>query len=192
MTTLIYPHASRPSHTLSLVAGGAIWTALRQLGCSEAKLKWPNDVEAQGRKLAGILLEHTQLKSRPNESVVLIGIGLNITAESSLELPVEIADRYIGLNDLLPETDYERILKEVLTHLEAATAAWASDGLGPTFALWDEADALAGQSVTATGPTGPIDGIARGLAPGGQLRIQTAQGEVLIDAGEVTRLRRQA
>ena len=192
MTTILEPHPSRPSHTLSLVAGGALWTALRQLGCSEVLLKWPNDVEAQNRKLAGILLEHTQLKTRPEESVVLIGMGLNLTARSNLELPDDLKERYIGLDELMPEIPYERVLEEVISQLETATSAWVQDGLGPTFALWDQADALAGQPVSATGPDGPIEGIAQGLAPGGQLRLQTAAGEVLIDAGEVSRIQRQA
>ena len=192
MTTLLYPDPTRPAHTLSLVAGGAIWAALRQLGYTEAKLKWPNDVEARDRKLAGILLECTSLKNQPNQSVILMGIGLNLAPAETLELPEDIKERYIGLGDLLEDIPYEQVLESVVSELERATHAWQRDGLEPTFALWDEADALAGERVRAAGPDGPIEGIARGLGPEGQLKLQTADAEILIDAGEVTRVRKEA
>ena len=189
MTTLVYPKPQAKPHTLSLVTGAALWSAIGNLGFGQAKLKWPNDIEANGKKLAGILLEHTTLKNQPAKSAILIGIGLNLSPAKSLDLPADIEERYIGLSDLVTQAPHAQVLEEVLRQLEQATTTWEQDGLSETFKIWDQADALLGETVRALGPDGPIEGIARGLAPGGQLKLETSSAELLIDAGEVTRIR---
>ncbi len=60
---------------LSLAVGLAIVRALEELGVAGAALKWPNDVLADGRKLAGVLVE---LQSSRDAAVAVIGIGMNV------------------------------------------------------------------------------------------------------------------
>ena len=52
----------------------------------ECKVKWPNDVHLEGRKLAGILIE-----ARPQEEWAVLGIGLNLTIAED-EFPEELRD----------------------------------------------------------------------------------------------------
>src|SRR5436190_24276906 len=68
---------------LSLVAGVAAARALRALGVAQAALKWPNDLEVDGAKLGGILVE-TRSQGRATHAV--IGIGLNCRHDAGLEL----------------------------------------------------------------------------------------------------------
>ena len=52
----------------------------------QAQLKWPNDVLVDGRKIAGILLE-ASLNNR-EIGYVIVGIGLNVNAESVIFRPI--------------------------------------------------------------------------------------------------------
>ena len=61
---------------LSLRAGIAVARALQKLGI-DARLKWPNDVLAKGKKIAGILIE-------ASAEIAIVGIGLNV---DSVPLP---------------------------------------------------------------------------------------------------------
>jgi BirA family transcriptional regulator, biotin operon repressor / biotin---[acetyl-CoA-carboxylase] ligase len=65
--------------TLGFAAGLALVAALRSVAREQTKLslKWPNDVMADGRKLAGILLE---AEAVGNRLAVVTGIGTNVAA----------------------------------------------------------------------------------------------------------------
>ena len=52
----------------------------------QARLKWPNDVHVNGRKVAGILVE-----GRPQEGWAIVGVGINVAVRPE-EFPPELAD----------------------------------------------------------------------------------------------------
>ena len=60
---------------LSLVIGVAVAEALHGLGFASVRLKWPNDLCVDGRKLGGILV---QLGKHAAGSQAVVGIGLNV------------------------------------------------------------------------------------------------------------------
>jgi BirA family biotin operon repressor/biotin-[acetyl-CoA-carboxylase] ligase len=66
---------------LSLVAGGAVATALREQSKVAAELSHPNDVLVEGRKLAGILPEAAVGR-------IILGIGINVN-QTDEELPAD-------------------------------------------------------------------------------------------------------
>src|SRR5436190_7695679 len=68
----------RPVAGLSLVAGVAAARALRALGVAQAALKWPNDLEVDGAKLGGILVE-------TRGALAVIGIGIHCRRDAALE-----------------------------------------------------------------------------------------------------------
>lgn len=93
---------SRPSPgTVPLVCGLAVCDALEKFGI-RAEIKWPNDVMAGNRKLAGILCES-------KDSFLIAGIGVNLTAA-----PLESA---IAIVELAPAVPPERCLGEILSAL---------------------------------------------------------------------------
>jgi BirA family biotin operon repressor/biotin-[acetyl-CoA-carboxylase] ligase len=192
-TTVVYPQCPREkAHQLSLVAGVAIHQALTELGAADAKLKWPNDILIQDRKLCGILLECIDLKDNqgPNTQAVLIGYGLNLTAAKDLDLPSDISDLYVGLHGLMDNQPTAQACTElILEKLEAAIEDWSQNGLKATLQYWNSADALQGKTVQAQSANGPINGEACGLDEQGRLILKDETTTHVIDSGEVFQVR---
>jgi BirA family biotin operon repressor/biotin-[acetyl-CoA-carboxylase] ligase len=136
----------------------------------DARIKWPNDVLLDGRKVAGILAE-----GRPSEGWVVLGIGLNVAVRDE-DLPPELRETAIGMGRD-PE-ELEAVLAELLGHLDARLAQPTDDLL----AAWRERDALRGREISWRDG----HGVADGVDDDGRLRVRTPGGElVVLDAGEV-------
>ncbi|HTX10987.1 MAG TPA: biotin--[acetyl-CoA-carboxylase] ligase [Solirubrobacteraceae bacterium] len=154
-----------PVALLPLAAG----VAVAEVVGPPARLKWPNDVLLEGRKVAGILVE-----GRPQEGWAVVGIGLNVALRAS-DFPVELRET-AGTLGLAP-ADVEPVLEVVLRRLEEWI--WL-DPASLVEAVRDR-DALLGRPVRwAEGR-----GVGAGIDAGGRLLVATDGGTVALDAGEV-------
>ena len=77
---------------LTLMAGVATVSAIHQQTSAPAKLKWPNDILLNGKKLAGILCEC--IAKSGNTPAVIVGIGINLNHTS---FPESIKDTATSL-----------------------------------------------------------------------------------------------
>ncbi len=192
VTTLVYPEkAPNELSQLGLVAGAATLSCLHSQGAREAQLKWPNDVMVGTRKLAGILLEAHHLdSSRP---LVVLGIGINLAKAQTLDLPPDIAKRYLGLSQIegIPDNTnlQSQTLDSLVQSLESRYKQWVTHGLKPLIPYWEQNDWLKGHLIRASGEAGDVEGIVQGINESGELRIETQNGEALIRSGEVQRIR---
>lgn len=165
----------------SFVAALALETALRAVGTPETRLalKWPNDVLLDGRKLAGILLETAA------DAVLLVGIGVNLTAAPSPERLEPGALPPIALADLLAPPAPEAFLD----HLAPAFARWdgvlRDQGFGPIRQAWLARAAGLGQMVTARLGQETLRGRFETLDDSGQIVLDTATGPRRIAAAEI-------
>jgi BirA family biotin operon repressor/biotin-[acetyl-CoA-carboxylase] ligase len=151
--------------TLPLAAAVAVCDALP----ADCRIKWPNDIWLERRKLAGILVE-----GRPQEGWAVLGIGLNVTTEA---FPEELAEIATSLRIARVEIDRESVLAALLAALDEWLEAPAAAVLG----AWSERDALRGERVRwAEG-----EGVAAGIDASGALLVETADGRIALDAGEV-------
>jgi BirA family transcriptional regulator, biotin operon repressor / biotin---[acetyl-CoA-carboxylase] ligase len=151
---------------LSLRAG----LAVADLAGPAARVKWPNDVLVDGRKVAGILVE-----GRPQEGWAVVGIGVNAAVDVAA-LPPELRER-AGTLGRSPD-ELEPTLIELLAVLERRLAEPASAVL----TALRERDALAGQPVTWAGG----QGTGAGVDEQGRLLVRLADGSnTALDAGEV-------
>jgi BirA family biotin operon repressor/biotin-[acetyl-CoA-carboxylase] ligase len=138
--------------------------------CGErARIKWPNDVLLDGRKVCGILVE-----GRPMDGWAVLGIGLNVAVRPE-DLPEELRERATGMG--LEPDDIERVLADLLRALERRLAEPAETML----AAWRARDALRGRRIRWNGG----EGTAAGIDDAGRLLVATATGTVALDAGEV-------
>ncbi len=154
-----------PPRLLSLAAG----VAVAELVGADTKIKWPNDVQVDGRKVAGILVE-----GRPQEAWAVLGIGLNVALRPE-DLPAELRD-LAGTLGLEPEA-IESTLAGLLELLDRWIWSRPADVLTAARAR----DALNGRPVRWAGG----EGVGAGLDDDGRLLVRTAGGQVAMDAGEV-------
>jgi len=150
---------------LPITAAVAICEALP----AEAAIKWPNDVWIERRKLAGILVE-----GRPQEGWAVLGVGLNVTTES---FPPGLAETATSLKLAGVETTPGQVLEELLPSLDA----WLGAPPDAVLPAWRDRDALKGERVRWTGG----EGVAAGIDDSGSLLVDTRDGLVTLDAGEV-------
>jgi BirA family biotin operon repressor/biotin-[acetyl-CoA-carboxylase] ligase len=163
---------------LALVAGLAARDAIaRAAPGKDVRIKWPNDVVVDGKKIAGVLVEAILQGSRVE--AVIVGIGINV---HSRDFPADIADR-AGSVALLASAagaaseppDRGEILADVLTALDRDLELVASRGLGLVHARLTRADALRGQRVRSDAKEAG-EGIAEGIDLEGHLLVRRDGG----------------
>jgi BirA family biotin operon repressor/biotin-[acetyl-CoA-carboxylase] ligase len=156
--------------TLTLAVGLALRDAVQPRVQVPIRIKWPNDLYANDRKLAGILLE-SQLQAGKVE-VVVAGIGLNVAMRA---LPDEIAGVATSLA-LCGATSLERevLLADVLEAIERRLEAHVARGLGPVLDELRAHDALLGRRVRSD----EVRGQACGISDAGALLIRDDRGRV--------------
>jgi BirA family biotin operon repressor/biotin-[acetyl-CoA-carboxylase] ligase len=144
--------------------------AVADVAGAAARVKWPNDVLLDGRKIAGILVE-----GRPQEGWAVVGIGVNVAVDPA-ELPEDL--RAIAGTLGRPRAALDATLAELLDALAIRLdepAAVAVAGLRAR-------DALLGRAITWPGGAGE----GAGIDPDGRLLVRSADGRVhALDAGEV-------
>ncbi len=159
--------------TLPLVVGLAVLGAVRAVASVEAKLKWPNDVLVDGRKLAGILCER-------HGDRVIAGIGVNVR---QTVFPPEIAARATSFAALGAAADVTAARDAVLAALDARLAIWRQGGFRALLPELAAADCLKGRMVSVfqtDADREPLTGFCNGIAPDGSLLVNDTR----IYAGE--------
>jgi BirA family biotin operon repressor/biotin-[acetyl-CoA-carboxylase] ligase len=154
-----------PDPLLPLRAG----LAVSDLAGSRARVKWPNDVLVEGRKVAGVLVE-----GRPQEGWAIAGIGVNAALDLRA-LPPELQET-AGTLGRSP-----RELEATLAELLDALGTRIAEPVGATLAALRGRDALLGERIRWNGGAGT----AAGITDEGALRVRTAGGELRLHAGEV-------
>ncbi len=181
LITPVLPIPVKQSPIVSLAAGVAICQGVERLAPQGApRLKWPNDVFLNARKVAGILIE----VPRQSPGRFVIGVGLNVN--NSLEnAPAEVQALATSLADAASRRfDLSEVLVECLQQLEQALAMLvAGDPLLPQ--LWRAYSLLVGREVRVVNPGGFIQGVCQTIAEDGALVLKTPQGEISCYGGVV-------
>ncbi len=166
---------------LALVAGLAIAEALDPFaGGARVRVKWPNDVRAEGLKLAGVLVEGS-LRGAELAWVVL-GVGINVRG---LSAPEGLEGVATTLRALRRGEDLSRcdVLAAVCSRLEARLDAYERDGFASLHADLTTRCETIGARVTTELATG----VAEALADDGALLVRTDDGRVVaVRVGDVS------
>lgn len=170
LSVLVRPaEGSAPPAALTLAVGLGVRAALAPASAAPLGVKWPNDVLAGPRKLAGILCEG--LFEGRRLSAVVVGIGINVFR---CALPAELSGHVTSLEELAghAELDREALLADVLEAVERRVARCCDGGFASLLPEFAEHDALAGERVEISGPT-PLVGRARGVDAEGRLLVES-------------------
>jgi BirA family biotin operon repressor/biotin-[acetyl-CoA-carboxylase] ligase len=173
---------------LSLMTAVAVIEAIAALGLSAPGIgiRWPNDVEAGGKKLGGILPERVETDRGHR---LLIGIGLNVLTRLD-RAPPAVRRMAVSLAELQPEPPapglLPRALAEILSRFERNLSRLAEDD--PTLASeWDRLNLLRDQAIrVALGPH-VVTGKARAIDAEGALCLDDGLQLHRLFGGQVLR-----
>lgn len=162
---------------LSLAVGVAVAEALH----ARIRIKWPNDLWVDDRKLAGILIETAAWAAGEPQAAryAVIGIGINIREPAAGAYSVAPA----WLQELVPGMDAAAALARIARPLVESVKAFEAFGFAPFHVRFDARDLLRDRSVVLSdGRTGT----AHGTAEDGALLVHTAAGMATVTSSEVS------
>lgn len=183
------PLAPRQWLGLSLAVGVSAARSLHD----HIRIKWPNDLWLDGRKLGGVLIETTPIKNIqcPQQPAaaqlryVVVGLGINLEVPPLARQAAQQMNKRApaGLRELLPRITREQVLAQVLEPLVRDLHSFEAQGWSPFAAGFAKHDALEGLSI---GLSSGVHGAYRGVNDQGALLLQTAQGLQTVVSDEVS------
>lgn len=173
--SLALPLAGATPPAATLVAGVALAEVLGAEFGLELKLKWPNDVLLDGRKLAGVLAELAT--DREGRRTLVVGVGVNLwldaAARASIGQPAAALAERVPLAQLPARR--EALIGAIAAALLAALREAGERGFVPFQARFMQRFALVGH---------PVDLIEQGArADGGRVLGVDGQGRLLLERG---------
>ena len=180
--TALTPAAARP---VTLVTAAVLADYLSGTFKLPVQIKWPNDLQVGGKKIAGIL---TEVKGDLDRiDYLIIGIGLNVNQKTE-DLSTEIAT---VATSLAMETGIKIKRTELLINLRHALIRayklFEEEGFTSFRQIWIKNNITLGQQVNISWPGGSLTGLATELTNDGQLAIKNDYGQIrLVSYGEVS------
>lgn len=171
---------------LSLVIGIVIAETLKQLGAQDVRVKWPNDLYLQDRKLAGILVELTGKTG--DAAQIVMGAGINLAMRGAEA--AQINQGWINLQEAGIAIDRNDLAARLINSLREALPLFERDGLAPFTERWKALDNFFNRPVKLLIGEREIHGIARGIDKQGGLLLEQ-DGEVKSWVGGEISLRPQ-
>ncbi len=168
---------------LSLVVGVAVVEALQEVGIEGVKLKWPNDLYYQDKKLAGILVEMSgQAGAAAN---LVIGMGMN------LMMPAQtpgITQPWTSVEEILQGRSFDRnqLAVALVNALHQVLSDYELHGMNHFVERWNPLDNFLGRKVKLLMGEREIVGIERGINEQGAVLLETEQGIEAFIGGEIS------
>jgi BirA family biotin operon repressor/biotin-[acetyl-CoA-carboxylase] ligase len=172
-----------PLDGLSLSVGLAVLRTLQEVGCANVGLKWPNDLLASGRKIAGVLLELAGDPAGACQVVIGIGINVNMLPSSSTPIDQPWTSLREQLGCLVDRTELVLILGRWLRHY---LDLHGRDGFAALREEWEMGHLWQGREVSLLAGPQRIDGRVLGVDRGGALRLDIAGHERQFSGGELS------
>lgn len=166
---------------LSLVVSLSVIETLRALYPEEAfKIKWPNDVLWQQKKLSGCLIE--LMTAHNANPYVIMGIGINVNATIANDTP------WCSLRDITGQLhDRNKILGRLIPNLHQAIQSLWSQGFTTFSEQWQGVDALMGHAINVFTLNEHLNGRANGVDAQGRLMLVDEKGQPhYLSAGEAS------
>jgi BirA family biotin operon repressor/biotin-[acetyl-CoA-carboxylase] ligase len=185
MSVLLRPSVPLPQISqLTLVMAVVITEAIRDFTGLEAKIKWPNDILINGKKVVGILTE-VQAEEHMINSLI-VGIGINVH-HSSDDFPVEMRSSATSLQSELNRViDRTNFLFSLMSHLEKGYENYIFEGFSKSRQLWEHYAHSQNQEIRLFRGDHLLTGKQIGLTDRGELILEEASGNRLfISSGEV-------
>lgn len=153
---------------LSLVIGIVMAEVLQRLGAKDVRVKWPNDLYLNDRKLAGILVELTGKTGDAAQLVIGAGINLKMREPAT----DTINQGWINLQEAGVNIDRNELTATLLKELRSALLHFEQEGLAPFITRWRGLDNYLDRPVKLLIGDQEIHGIERGIDAQGALLLE--------------------
>jgi BirA family biotin operon repressor/biotin-[acetyl-CoA-carboxylase] ligase len=168
-----------------LLVGVAVRRALVRVSAyDQIGLKWPNDLMAAGRKMAGLLCERLQTAD-------LIGVGVNVNASIS-QAPAELHEQITSLRQLTGKaSDLTDIVVEIARELHQVLSVESADAIGDLMKEYSQHHWPTGKNVELIDSDHAVEisGRCEGIDPQGRLILANAQGIHTLLTGSIVSVR---
>lgn len=181
-STLFLPQGPARTHAcVGILAGLAVYRALKPLVPVPLALKWPNDILSEGRKLCGILCEYA---TRGMDNIIVIGIGMNVNAT---DFPPDLQHLAISLKKLTGmDHDTRYIMRLVIDRLRELLMPFRASLDADTVDEWVRASDSIGRSIRYCTDSHERRGTISGILTDGALLVHDAEtGEPVAWYGEI-------
>jgi BirA family transcriptional regulator, biotin operon repressor / biotin---[acetyl-CoA-carboxylase] ligase len=160
---------------LPLVTAVALATTIESYGL-HTTIKWPNDVQVNGKKIAGILLE-SEGKEHSVDFVV-VGIGVNLNTRLT-KLSADIQKHSTSLRDeLSKEVEYHEFLETFFTQFDTTYNQFKGKHFEFIIQEWKHHSDTLGRTIRVQTATGLVQGTAQDIDASGFLLLRTTTGKV--------------
>ena len=177
----------RPTQIIQipLIAGIAVCKSIRGITPLEPRIKWPNDITIDGKKVAGILAEMSCDIDRVNH--IVLGIGVNVNTQCSL-LPEPARGIATSLAEKCGEyISRVRLVQCLLAEFDALYNEFLVSGFGAFREQWKALDDTIGSWVKVSDAKEEIEGKALDIDDEGFLLVRKENGDVKrIISGDVS------
>jgi len=159
---------------IPLMAGVAVAKALKRSFDLDAKVKWPNDVLINGRKVCGILAELLDVEGK---KMAIVGIGVNVS--NPVREGYEFSEVSTSVAEELEEVaEIECLEAAILEDLDVMTDLLIKGEHTTILEEWRELSSTLGHKVRITAPDKTIEGLARDIDENGCLLVETKDGVI--------------
>ncbi len=177
------------SPLLTLLASVAVTETIRKTGIRNTSIKWPNDVQIEGKKAAGVLTEMEPRGDRVDYIVLGIGVNINMTREQIKRQLGETAKFATSLKENLGgDVDRAKFAGDLLLELETWYETFNRRGKSSIMKEWTERWGGYNKRVRVSTEDGKvIEGTATGIDGEGHLLLKKDDGSTVgIITGDVT------
>ncbi|WP_193017589.1 bifunctional biotin--[acetyl-CoA-carboxylase] ligase/biotin operon repressor BirA [Proteus sp. FME41] len=153
---------------LSLVVGVILAEVLKKLGADGVKVKWPNDLYLNDKKLSGILVELTGKTG--DVAHIVTGIGINIAMSKNQNEAIN--QQWVNLEQVGIKIDRNELACEITNALREAFVLFEKQGLSVFIERWKSLDNFMNRRVKLIIGEKEIFGIAKGINDQGALLLE--------------------
>lgn len=180
-SVILYPSISQLPY-LIMIASLSVIHAIRKITGLKARIKWPNDVQINGKKVCGILIENSMRGNAVDYAVIGIGVNVNL---NPAEHP-EIAETATSLsNETAREVALLPLMRQLLIELDKLYGSLYDNDV--IFSEWRDNLTTLGQYIQATSGETIYDGTAESVECDGSLVLRQSDGtQICIHQGDVT------
>ncbi|MBV1878705.1 MAG: biotin--[acetyl-CoA-carboxylase] ligase [Pseudomonadales bacterium] len=166
---------------LSLVVGLQVAKSLASFGVEGVSVKWPNDIILRDGKLSGILIEMGAPAKGQVRLVIGVGVNLGMNRREA-----ETIDQPWSATGVIDGMSRNKLCARLITNILKELSQFSKTGFAPYMESWNACNYFLNKPVRILSGEQVVYGLDRGVDERGNLMLETGEGMLAFNAGEVS------